>query len=561
MKSYGNLCVASSVAPGVLLFCRTVCVVLASVREYGDLTTTQLALAVALSGLVALWAVAETVVLLEAVAEREPGTVSVSELEAVTIGAPADGEVSSWDVAKTAASDALAKADPRDAASVARRMLPSFRAGGELSLILFLMFMFDRTSLVPKGEKLANPLQFWALTVLIFLVALCTVRKSPGDVLLSREQTDEWKGWMQIMFVMYHYFAEKEVYNAIRVYIAAYVWMTGYGNFFLYRKGKSFTLRRNLQMLFRLNFFGFLTCAVLNNELMLYYICPMHTFFTVLVVLMLYIGQSYNTSTSAVYVKIVLTIVLVVLLYDVSDTLFRAVFGTIPGVRQIFAFHDPVHPEFTDEMHEWHFRSGLDRFIWIFGMMCALHFPDVVGLVQKFDECPFNTRCLISVFVAGVCALLSGIWWWRCFTLDKYAYNRVHPYTSLIPITLYLLLRNCSGFLRERYLWLYAFIGRITLETYILQFHLWMKTTGPNGSPKSLAVVVPNYYLNFVILTALYLFVSLRVNRITLLLKDTLIPENPRTLFGIWCCALIYSVCCWGIACVMQGGREDTLSS
>ena len=127
--------------------------------------------------------------------------------------------------------------------------------------------------------------------------------------------------------------SREEVYNAIRVYIAAYVWMTGYGNFFLYRKGKSFTLRRNLQMLFRLNFFGFLTCAVLNNELMLYCICPMHTFFTVLVVLMLYIGQSYNTSTSAVYVKIVLTIVLVVLLYDVSDTLFRAVFGTIPGVR------------------------------------------------------------------------------------------------------------------------------------------------------------------------------------------------------------------------------------
>ena len=44
-----------------------------------------------------------------------------------------------------------------------------------------------------------------------------------------RDQTEEWKGWMQVMFVWYHYFAAKEWYNWIRIYIAAYVWMTGFG--------------------------------------------------------------------------------------------------------------------------------------------------------------------------------------------------------------------------------------------------------------------------------------------------------------------------------------------
>jgi hypothetical protein len=44
---------------------------------------------------------------------------------------------------------------------------------------------------------------------------------------LQREQTEEWKGWMQIMFLLYHYFEASSTYNAIRVYIAAYVWMTG----------------------------------------------------------------------------------------------------------------------------------------------------------------------------------------------------------------------------------------------------------------------------------------------------------------------------------------------
>jgi hypothetical protein len=44
-----------------------------------------------------------------------------------------------------------------------------------------------------------------------------------------RDHTEEWKGWMQVMFVWYHYFAAKEWYNWIRLYIAAYVWMTGFG--------------------------------------------------------------------------------------------------------------------------------------------------------------------------------------------------------------------------------------------------------------------------------------------------------------------------------------------
>ena len=44
-------------------------------------------------------------------------------------------------------------------------------------------------------------------------------------------------------------------YNAIRVYIAAYVWMTGYGNFLYYSKTGNFGAVRLCQTLFRLNFF------------------------------------------------------------------------------------------------------------------------------------------------------------------------------------------------------------------------------------------------------------------------------------------------------------------
>ena len=48
----------------------------------------------------------------------------------------------------------------------------------------------------------------------------------------------------QVLFLMYHYYDAKEVYNAIRIFIAAYVWMTGFGNFSYYWKTNDFSTGR-----------------------------------------------------------------------------------------------------------------------------------------------------------------------------------------------------------------------------------------------------------------------------------------------------------------------------
>lgn len=53
---------------------------------------------------------------------------------------------------------------------------------------------------------------------------------------------------LQVLFLMYHYFAAAEIYNAIRVFIAAYVWMTGFGNFSYYYVRKDFSLARFAQV-------------------------------------------------------------------------------------------------------------------------------------------------------------------------------------------------------------------------------------------------------------------------------------------------------------------------
>lgn len=73
---------------------------------------------------------------------------------------------------------------------------------------------------------------------------------------------------------MYHYFAAKEYYNGVRVLIAAYVWLTGYGNFHYYHTTGDFCARRFLQMLWRLNFLVAACCLLLRNSYMLYYVRP-----------------------------------------------------------------------------------------------------------------------------------------------------------------------------------------------------------------------------------------------------------------------------------------------
>lgn len=48
-----------------------------------------------------------------------------------------------------------------------------------------------------------------------------------------------------MLFLLYHYYEAREVYNAIRVFIAGYVWMTGFGNFSYYYKTGNYSFSRS----------------------------------------------------------------------------------------------------------------------------------------------------------------------------------------------------------------------------------------------------------------------------------------------------------------------------
>ena len=118
-----------------------------------------------------------------------------------------------------------------------------------------------------------------------------------------------------------------------------------------------------------------------------------------------------------------------------------------------------------------------------------------------------------------------------------------------MPLAIYLVLRNLTVTLREYHLHLFAYMGKVTLETYIFQFHIWMRTTGLNGSPKKLLVVVPGFFWpNFMIVSGIYLFISIRFSHLTGVLRDELIPESLQSTGKIWAFLVIVSLLCWVVA-------------
>eukprot|EP00959_Pyramimonas_sp_CCMP1952_P469110 9494373-Pyramimonas_sp.AAC.1 len=72
-----------------------------------------------------------------------------------------------------------------------------------------------------------------------------------------------------------------------------------------------------------------------------------------------------------------------------------------------------------DPMHEWFFRSGLDRYVWIHGMLCAFCHPRYDAFLQWIDKKAKLTRVAIQTTIVTFTLLV--VYWYheKVYVLPK----------------------------------------------------------------------------------------------------------------------------------------------
>uniref|UniRef100_A0A667YDD8 N-acetylneuraminate (7)9-O-acetyltransferase n=1 Tax=Myripristis murdjan TaxID=586833 RepID=A0A667YDD8_9TELE len=404
-----------------------------------------------------------------------------------------------------------------------------FQALCRMGIIMAYFYLCDRADVFMKEQKFYTHSTFFIPLIYIFVLGVFYSENSKETKVLNREQTDEWKGWMQLVILIYHISGASAfipVYMHVRVLVAAYLFQTGYGHFsFFWLKG-DFGLYRVCQVLFRLNFLVLVLCVVMDRPYQFYYFVPLVTFWFVVIYATLamwpqILQKKANNSGMwhlGVLAKL-LGLLLFICSFAYSEGFFESVFSVWP-ISKLF--------ELNGSVHEWWFRWKLDRFAVIHGMLFAfiyLVLQKCQVLSEGKGEALFSSKISnLLLFLSAVSFVTYSVWASSC--KNKTECNEMHPYISVFQILAFILIRNIPGYARSLYSSFFAWFGKISLELFICQYHIWLA-----ADTKGILVLIPgNPSLNIMVSTFIFVSVAHEISLITNDLAQVVIPKDSTAL-------------------------------
>ena len=256
-------------------------------------------------------------------------------------------------------------------------------------------------------------------------------------------------------------------------------------------------------MFIRINYFPLLLSFFLSVPLELYYVVPLHTTGFVIAMVTCYVGYKMEKKLGWSYWKSRIASVGLCLLVHI-------LFYETPAVNFLLLFSK-----------EYHFRFQADKYSAWLGMLCGLLWGKIGEYMQWAHGFEHDQRRHIASVVQCSVGVALIAFWHGLFGhyADKFRYNPVHPYVFIFPVIGWLMIRNSTRYLTECHSSLLEFLGRNTLETYVLQFHLFM-----NHNVQNIPVIIPGSgsdgsavmkFLNMLLCGSIFLTLAVWARKIT----------------------------------------------
>lgn len=425
--------------------------------------------------------------------------------------------------------------------------LPPYQISKAIA-VLFLASYYcwwaDRTPLMNKLQKQYSNKNFLTLCLSTLVVGLLSVnRSSPprhqksahkqgsADApFLSRDQTDEWKGWMQFVILIYHYTGASKIlwiYKIVRLLVASYLFLTGYGHTIFFYVKSDYSLKRVAGVLLRLNM---LTCTlpfIMKTDYIFYYFAPLVSFWYLIVYATMVVGRSHNNTPLFLIMKIITSATIMMIVIFHWAGLFESIFVLL---EKIFNIHW--------DAADWHFRLQLDNLIVFVGMLVGVYTATNQGqktihyIRTEEDRMTDAPESFINLYIRSASwvfypwlnhkRILYVVTPYVGCTLylflayaaqDKERHNEYFAIVSFGPILTFVALRNSCSWMRRYHSRVFAWMGRYSLETFILQYHIWLAadTKGVLSTGFFLRNRDVGRWVDFVVLTTFFLWICWHV--------------------------------------------------
>jgi hypothetical protein len=422
-----------------------------------------------------------------------------------------------------------------------------------LTLMLYLCYCFvaDRTHVLHKVQQQYAVLDFRVIFVVVFLGCAVWIRgppASPGrrradsfsgtaspQSFLPRSQTDEWKGWMQVYILVYTYTAassELDFYEVLRILIACYLFMTGYGHTMYFLQTQDYSLQRVAAVLSRLNLLAVSLSFVMGRPYSSYSFAPLVSFWFLVVYFTLKSSSHQNDNLPFLVGKIACSGLLVTL------------FVHVDGILELVSFLFGAAFRATWDVQKWRDILSVDIYIALVGMLVAIIHLRVHNILATHSRSNIITETLtdhfpiIRTFFIFLAAITLPVFW----ILTRRSPNRADydwwmPILGWLPVVSFIILRNCNQFLRQHHSLAFAWIGRISLEIYLLSHHLLLAGDGngllSTGFFKGDGTIKGDRWRDLVVLSIIFMWCCWRVAAATATITSSISGTTDKAALEV----------------------------